>query len=78
MLFLFTFKSGSVPNRRPSPLPEHGFFLPVFLQGEDISLTILEIDSLTVRNEAVSKKTAFMLLMVAESQFVLSFLVNEL
>ncbi len=26
-LFYFTFKSGSVPNRRPSPLPKHNLFL---------------------------------------------------
>ncbi len=33
VLFLFTFKSGSVLNRRPSPLPEHGLFISVFLPG---------------------------------------------
>ncbi len=33
MVFLFTFKSGSLPNRRPSPLPELGLFLSVFLPG---------------------------------------------
>ncbi len=26
LLFFFTFKSGSVPKRRPSPLPEHNLF----------------------------------------------------
>ncbi len=72
MLFLFNFKSGPVPNRRPSLLPEHGLFLPVFLPGEDITKTILEIDYLPVRDGAVLKKTALILLMVAES--LLSFL----
>ncbi len=31
MLFLFTFKSGYVSNRRPSPHPDHGRFLSMFL-----------------------------------------------
>ncbi len=35
MLFLFTFKSGSVLNRRPSPLPEYGLFSLSSFRGED-------------------------------------------
>ncbi len=27
-VILFTFKSDSLPNRRPPPLPEHGLFSP--------------------------------------------------
>ncbi len=34
LLFYVTVGSGFVQNERPSPLPEHGLFLPVFLPGE--------------------------------------------
>ncbi len=33
LLFYFTLISGSVANTLPSPLPEHGVFLSVFLPG---------------------------------------------
>ncbi len=35
MLFVFTIISGSVPNRRPSPLPELGLFSLSSFRGED-------------------------------------------
>ncbi len=40
-VILFNFKPGSVPNTRPSPLPELGFFYLSSSWGEDVAKHIL-------------------------------------
>ncbi len=48
-VILFAFNSGSVLNRRPSPLPEVGIFSLSSFRAEDITVATQILENITTR-----------------------------